>query len=150
MGLQVYNEAKLRIASRASGTIDLENDTLKIMLLSASYTPDLDHDFVDDVVAAELSCTGYVGGWGSAGRKTLAGNVLSKDNANDRVVLAGTDLTWTAVNGATVRYAVLHKPVTSDALSPLIGYLNVNPTAGITFDGNDWKLVLTNGVLRFL
>lgn len=59
------------------GDIDLANDTIKVMLLTSSYTPDLDHDFVDDVSANEVSGTGY-----TAGGATLASKAITDDDAN--------------------------------------------------------------------
>lgn len=53
--------------------------TPKLMLLNASYTPDPDYDFADDVNAFEVSGTGYTtGGVAVAPATTL-------DLANDRV-----------------------------------------------------------------
>jgi hypothetical protein len=47
------------LSSLANKLIDFDSDTIKIMLTTSSYTPDLDaHDFKDDVTN-EVSGTGY-------------------------------------------------------------------------------------------
>ncbi len=39
--------------------IDFDSDTIKVMLLTSSYTPNQDsHDYLDDVVSNEVSGTG--------------------------------------------------------------------------------------------
>lgn len=126
----VYNGVKAAIMGiPTSGTpaarIDLIADTLKVMLIGTgvAYTPDADHRFVSSVVGSEISVTGYTGGFGGAGRKSLASRTLSADDTNDRGVFDAADLTWTALgSGATIGGAVLFKELTSDALSPLIAY----------------------------
>lgn len=98
---------------------------IKVMLVSASYTFDPDHDFVDDVVAAELSGTGYTGGFGGSGRKALTSKTATMNTTSNRLELDAADSLWTAINAGTARAAVVFREVTSDALSPLIGYLQL-------------------------
>lgn len=58
--------------------VDFDSDTIKAMLLTNSHTPDLSaHDYVDDVVANEVSGTGY-----SAGGATLTGCSVTHTAAN--------------------------------------------------------------------
>jgi hypothetical protein len=43
--------------------IDWDSDTIKVALLSSSYTPNQDtHDYFDDVSANEVTGTGYTTG----------------------------------------------------------------------------------------
>lgn len=82
------------------GTIDLDTSTLKVMLVSSSYSYDPDHDFVDDISANEISATNYTGGFGGAGRKTASVS-MQRSTTNNRVEIALADLTWTALGGAS-------------------------------------------------
>lgn len=106
-----YNRAARRIAE---GLIDLSADTIKIMLVTSSYVANRDHDFVDqgganDPIDHELSGTGYVGGLGGAGRKTIAGKVFSEDDANDRGEMDCTDPLWSGINAGTPQAGLVIK-----------------------------------------
>lgn len=60
-------------SSGGAPNMDYLSDDIRHMLLTASYTPDLDaHDFLDDVVANEASGTGYTAGGFAIATKTLA------------------------------------------------------------------------------
>ena len=149
------NEARLRTVVGGSGSpINLKTDSgIKVMLVQSSYTPDRDHQFVSSITdspSKELSGTGYVAGFGGSGRKACAGRDIVKVDASDLVKFVFDDMTWAAINAGTARYAYLIKEVTSDADSPIIGYADLNPTGGITFNGNDWTLdVPANGFLTW-
>lgn len=153
----VYNLAAKEIVD---GTIDLDTDTIKVMLLgtsAATYAPDRDHDVIDnggndttDPSFCEAVATNYTGGFAGAGRKTATIAVV-EDDANDRAKVNITDLTWTALGGAsndTITAAILIKEVTNDTASRLIAYLDFTntPTNGsdftLDFDGTD-------GAIRF-
>ena len=61
----IYNNAR---EAFLNADIDLTADTIKLALVTASYTPNQDtHDMWDDVSANEVSSSGY-----SAGGATLA------------------------------------------------------------------------------
>lgn len=117
----------------ATQAIDLDGDAgLKVMLLDAGYTPNKDNDFVDDSVPGtnEIVATNYTGGFGGAGRKALATKAVNLDNTNDRAVWDADDVVWTSLGGATndtVATAVYFKEITSDALSPVVLQLDINP-----------------------
>ena len=59
------------------GTTVFLSDTIKLMLVNASYVYNAAHAHVSDVVANELSGTGYTGGFGGSGRKTLASKTIN-------------------------------------------------------------------------
>lgn len=127
-----YNSGKRDVFD---GTIDLVNDTIKVILVTAAYTPDPDHDFADDLNANELSGTGYVAGFAGAGRKTTAGKTFSTDAANDRTEFTFNAITWTAINAGSARYAIVLKEITNDAATRLIAYLDLGST--IVTNGGD-------------
>lgn len=131
------NEARYRIWAQ---TLNLVSDTLKLMLASASYTPDRDHIYVSSVNPYELSGTGYTGGFAGSGRKTVASKALVKDDTNDLVKLTCADTTWAAINAGTIRYAIVIKEITNDAASLVVAVIDINPSLGIVTDGSDWVL----------
>lgn len=94
------------------------DQTIKVMLLTSSYTPNQNaHDYVDDVVANEVSGTGYTAGGATLGSKTctVATTVTTFDAA---------DTSWTT-STITARYAVIYyDDAGGDADSLLIGYID--------------------------
>lgn len=143
MASKWYGKGLLKVADR---TIDFVNDTIKVMLVNASYTFNPDHDFADDVSANELSGTGYAGGFNGAGRKTLASKTITEDTANDRIEFDCADLTWTAINAGTIGGVVVLKEITNDAASPLIAFLD--PSDLVTNGGDVTLVINAEGLLQ--
>ncbi len=123
------------------GTIDIDNDTLKMMLVTSSYVADPDDDVVDaaganDPVDHEISVTGYTPGHGNTGRKTASISVAGNKTSN-RVEISFTDMTWTSLgSGTTIAAAILIKEGTvDDTTSRLIAYFDIadTPTNGGDF-----------------
>ena len=117
--------------------IDWDSDDIKVMLVSSSYSPNQDtHDYLDDVVANEVSGTGY-----TAGGISLTGKTNTYDAATNTIVLDAADVTWPN-STVTARYAVLYNNSgASNATKPLIAYVDFvsdqSSTAGnftITWD----------------
>lgn len=123
--------------------IDLLSDTIKAMLVGSGYTPDKDHDFVASITGGgtsyELSGTGYTGGFGGSGRKALASKAVTKDDSADVAYLDAADLTWTAIDAGTVAYVAIIKEGTSDADSPLLCVVDVEPN--VVTNGGDYEVV---------
>lgn len=110
--------------------MDVIADSIKVMLVTTGYTFNPDDRFVSSAAGSEISVTGYTGGFGGSGRKTLASRTLSADDTNDRSAFDAADVTWTALgSGATIAAAILFKELTSDALSPMIAYFDLVDTA---------------------
>jgi len=141
MASGVTNQALLEILN---GTIDPDDDTLKIMLVDDDYVfdPDVsvidpDDDSVNDAHHHELVATNYTGDYGGAGRKT-ATVTIAKDDTNDRANIKIADLTWTSLGGAandTVGAALLVKEITDDKSSRVIACFDISntPTNGGNF-----------------
>lgn len=130
-----YKAAAIGIPT--SGTpaarVDVIADTIKVMLVTSGYTFNPDDRFVSSAAASEISVTGYTGGFGGSGRKTLASRTLSADDTNNWAAFDAADVTWTALgSGATIAAAIVFKELTSDALSPMIAYFDIadTPTNG--------------------
>ncbi len=100
--------------------IDWDTDTIKVALLTNSYTPDQDaHNYLDDVVAYEVSGTGY-----TAGGNTLANKTNAYNSATNVIVLDADDTTWSS-STITARYAVVYDATpATNATRPLIGYVD--------------------------
>lgn len=101
--------------------IDWDTDTIKVALLTNSYTPDQDaHNYFDDVSTFEVSgATGY-----TAGGNTLANKTNTYNASTNVIVLDADDTTWSS-STITARYAVVYdaSPATN-ATRPLIGYVD--------------------------
>lgn len=108
------------LAQALNKEVDWDTDTIKVALLSNSYTPDQDaHNYFDDVVAYEVTGTGY-----TAGGTTLANKTNTYNSATNTIVLDADDVTWSS-STITARYAVVYdaSPATN-ATKPLIGYVD--------------------------
>lgn len=102
-----------------NGGIDLDTDTIKVMLLSSSHTQNIDtHEYIDDVSANEVSGTGY-----TAGGATLGSKVVSVDDTDDEGVFDAADVTW-ASSTITARYAAIYKDTGTPGTSPIIAILD--------------------------
>lgn len=131
---------KLRALLLNNG-IDLLSDTIKVMLVGTSYTPDKDHNFVNSITAAtskEISGTGYTAGFGGAGRKTLSSKTVTQDDTNDVGYFDAADVSWTAIDAGTVGFACIIKEVTADTDSPLLCVVDVSPD--VATNGGDYTI----------
>jgi hypothetical protein len=100
--------------------IDWDTDTIKVALLTNAYTPNQDtHNYFDDVVANEVTGTGY-----TAGGATLANKSNSYNSSTNVITLDADDVTWSS-STLTARYAVIYdaSPATN-ATRPLVGYVD--------------------------
>ena len=122
--------------------VDFDTYTIKVALLSSSYTPDQDaHDYFNDVSAAEVSGTGY-----TAGGNTLASKTATYDSANNVVILDAADTTW-ASSTITARYAVVYDSTGTSSTSPLIGYVDFGSDQSST-SGNFTITWDSTGIVR--
>ena len=101
-----------------SGAIDLDPDTIKVMLVTSSYTPNIDSCTKRSDITNEVSGTGY-----TAGGKTLTTPTVSADNTDDKGVFDADDLTLSS-STITSRGAELYKDTGTPSKSKLIKYLN--------------------------
>lgn len=95
--------------------INLASDTVKLMLLTSSHTPDADAEvFIDDVSANEIGASGTY----SAGGVTLTKS-SSTDDTDDEGVFDATDVSITSAT-ITARYAAIYKDTGTPSTSPII------------------------------
>ena len=111
----VYNSFKKNIMN---GSIDLDTDTIKVALVTSSYTPNQDthEDFAD--VTNEITSTGY-----TAGGSALANKAVTADNTDNEGVFDADNVTW-ANSSITARGAVVYKDTGTAATSLLICYID--------------------------
>ena len=130
----VYNRSKSRWAN---GNNDWLTTAFKLMLVTASYVYDPDHDFVDegganDPIDHEISIAGYVAGHGNSGRHTFDNRTVAESDANDRGELKADDEVWTSLGpasgGPTIAAAIVVHEATGDDLgTELVFYLPITP-----------------------
>jgi hypothetical protein len=99
--------------------LDLDTDTLKVMLCTSSYTPDQDTHQYKSSITNEVSGTGY-----TAGGATLGSVTVAYAGAGNTITLDAADTSWTT-STITARYAVIYdSSPASDATRPLIAYVD--------------------------
>jgi len=114
-----------------TGGIDLDTDTLKVALVTSSYTPNTAHDEWADVSANEVATgSGY-----TTGGATLASPVVTNSNIDY------ADTVWTSLT-KTFRYAVIYKSGSGGGLTnPLICYLLLDTTpADVISSGSNYTI----------
>lgn len=96
----VYNSFKRDIMN---GSIDLDTDTIKVMLVTSSYTFNKDSHTKRSDITNEVSGIGY-----TTGGVTLANKTVTVNNTTDKGVFDADDASW-ADASITARGAVVYK-----------------------------------------
>jgi hypothetical protein len=121
------------------GAIDPDTDTIKVMLVSASYTPDVDAHTKRSDITNEVVGAGYV-----AGGETVVVTV-TKDLVNNRVDVTLGGKVWDPAT-ITARRAVYYKSrggaASADELLACIEFAQ-----DVSSSGAAWTL--TASILRF-
>lgn len=99
----IYNSLREDIGK---GTIKLDSDAFKVMLLANTYTPSADHETPAQISAHEIP---GVGGY-TAGGATLQNRVWQRNGA--QVKFDADDVEWQAAS-FTARYAALYSSTAS-------------------------------------
>jgi len=127
------------------GSLKPATDTLKWMLVNDTYVANPDDVNVSAASSAELSGTGYAGGFGGTGRKTATGIAVAADNANNRTTVAVNNPTWTGINAGTAHAAILIKEGTTDDDSILVAYLD--GASDYVTNGGDMTMAVGSGFI---
>lgn len=132
------------VAKAFNKEIDFDSDTIKVALLTSAYTPNQDtHDYLDDVIANEVTGTGYTAGGLTLGNKTVTYNASTNET-----VLDADDAVWSA-STITARYAVVYDATPgTNATRPLIGYVDFTSDQSST-NGNFTITWDTTGAIKF-
>lgn len=125
----------------ASTKINLAGDTIKIALLSSSYSPSRTHEFFSDVSSAEVTGTGY-----TTGGATLGSLAVTEDDTNFRANWDAADASWPS-SSITARYAVIYKSTGTAGTSPLIALIDFG--SNIASSDSTFTVVFNaSGILR--
>lgn len=137
----LYNRGAYLIGSSDIGAADL-----RYLLVNDSYVFSKDHNVVDDVVANEITATGYA-------RKTLASVTVTQDDTNDFAYLDAADLVWATIDpGQTIGGGILYVYDASDASASLIAFHA--PVVALPTNGQQvtwqWATPENGGVLKLV
>ena len=139
MASKLYGNFLLKALNKE---VDFDSDTIKVALLSSSYTPDQDaHDYFNDVSTYEVTGTGY-----TSGGSTLSSKTATYDSASNVIVLDAADVTWSA-STITARYAVVYDSTGTASTSALIGYVDFGSDQSST-NGNFTITWDSTGIVR--
>jgi hypothetical protein len=111
----IYNSYK---KDQMNGSIDLDTDTIYVMLVTSSYTPNQDSHSVRNDVTNEVSGTGY-----TAGGAEITNKQVTQDDTDDEGVFDGADVTW-GTSTITARGAVIYKSTGAITTDNLIAYID--------------------------
>lgn len=110
--------------------LDMDNDTFKCMLVTASYSPNLETHTNKSDVSNEVSGTGY-----TAGGETLTGvTMTSSSDGTGTIKWDADDVSWTSSTLSNVRAGVIYDDsVTNDRLIAYIDFGGDFSTTSGTF-----------------
>ena len=127
MANAVYPKGKKAILD---GDVDFLTDTIKIVLVDATYTYSTAHDFLDDI---------------AAGDRVATSAALSSKTTTDGAFDAA-DVTFTSLSGNTVTSWVLFKDTGTASTSQLIAYFDtVSGGGALSFTPNGGNFTLSFG-----
>jgi hypothetical protein len=127
------------------GTIDLDTNTLKVALVTSSYTPSAQHDVLADVLASpspEVAAVASPSNGYTQGGVTVTGNAITFTDTPAQGKFDADDAEWTALT-ATFRYAILYASGTlNGVVDPLIAWILLDATpADIEVAGVDYSII---------
>jgi hypothetical protein len=140
--VKVYTNAPKRALLALLGVTSVSG-TPKLMLATASYTPDQDaHDFVNDITN-EAAGTSY-----TAGGITLTTVAVNLDGSTNTVTLDADDIT-TASLSVSCRWGIIYVDTGTASTSPLIAYVDLSEGVGgnVTVTGITWN---ASGIVPFV
>ena len=134
----IYNSFKRDIQN---GSIDLDTDDIKVMLVTSVYVPDIDAHTKASDITNEVVGTGY-----TAGGVSLATKAVTADNTNDLGKFDADDVTW-ATSTITARGAVIYKSRGgASSADELVAYLDF-VSDKVSTAGNFNLIFNANGIL---
>lgn len=138
MASVVYNSFKRDIQN---GSIDLDSDVIKLMLVTSDYVPNQDTHTKRNDVTDEVVGTGY-----TSGGVALAGKSVDQNNTNNTGVFSADDVVFTS-STITARGAVLYKSRGgASSADELIAYIDFG--ADISSAAGDFTILFdASGIL---
>lgn len=117
----------LALKSFVDKLVDLDSDTIKVMLCTSTYTPNQDTHQFKSSVTNEISGTGY-----TAGGATLTSPVVAYTAGTNVLSFDAADTAWTTAT-FTARYAVVYDSTpATDATRPLLAYVDFGADVSVT------------------
>jgi hypothetical protein len=113
------------------GSIDMDTDDIRVILLGTGYTYDSADQFVSDLTPGSNEISRSAAG--------LAGKSVTDG------VFDATDLVFTALSGSQVKSLVVFKHTGSDATARVILYLDTGTGLPFTPNGADFTIAWDNG-----
>lgn len=110
------------LAGIMAGTIDLNTDDIRVLLVDDNYSFDEDDDYVDDVSGDELSGVGYE-------RKALTGEAVTAEAIG--AVFDADNVQWASIAaGETIGGIIVYEHVgADDSANPLILWVDTSNLA---------------------
>ena len=121
------------------GATNLIGPTIKLILLTAAYSFNPDHNFVSQMAGAEVVGTGYTGGFSGSGRKELTSKVAVQDDAGNRGYFNAANISYPSINVGVVAAIGIYREVSSDADSVIVGFIDTGGLP-ITTGGGDLNI----------
>lgn len=147
-----HTTGKVRCWHGAAGEVDVINDIIIAFAMEAISGYDLDDEFVNDTNitlgragVTEVTSTGYAGGFEGADRLTLTTKSIAVDLPNNRAEFFCDDITWTAISQAGSETWVAFgfaQELTSDALSPMLFFIDTATGIPLTPNGSDITITI--------
>lgn len=123
----------------ATGAVDLDTHSFKVMLLTSSYTPNKTHAKRSDL-SNEVSGTGY-----SAGGSSITVSSVTRSSGTTSV--AFSTVTWASANGFTAAYGAIYRArggaSSADELVAVLDFTDVSHPTGVAASGGDYVLTVT-------
>ena len=94
--------------------IDLDSDTIKVMLATSAYTPNQSTHKYKSAITNEVSGAGYTAGGATLTSKTVGASGLT-------YTFDAADITWSS-STITARYAIFYVDTGTASTSPLLCY----------------------------
>jgi hypothetical protein len=105
MASGIYNRFKANLLNKE---IDLEADTIKVMLLNNSHAFTATHNQKSEIVANEITGTGYTAGGAALANKAVTQAATSKWDADDTA--------WTSASFTAYHAVIFDDTLTNDDL----------------------------------
>lgn len=139
MANQVYNNFK-KLA--LSGTVNFNTATLKMMLLSGTYSFSQSHTKTGDLGLNEIK-----GGSYTPGGQALSSVVISIDSGDNEVVLDAADMTFTSIT-SSLQYGAIYVAGGTPSTSYLMGLVDFGAQ---TLTASDFQVTWnTEGILNLM
>lgn len=122
MASGLYNRFKANLMKKQ---IDLEADTIKVMLLNNSHSFTATHNVIGDVSANQISGTGY-----TAGGATLASKVVTQAATTS---WDAADTAWTTATITAYHAVIWDDTIATDDLIGSVDFGGVQTVTGGTF-----------------